>query len=163
MTQAAAPNFHETLMRRVQAALLKRPGVSPVVRANVLKLSAAVPDEPDRRATYFIGLQVAWMVLTVASIVVGAVPVAIATALGHEALRIVASVTAGVITFCCAGTTVACWWHYEARWAVRQARRSGTTSAEYQRALRRATPSGRTIPYQVVLGIAVAITTLLAA
>jgi hypothetical protein len=115
-------------------------------------------DQPEKRAEYFKGMIGAWVMLQVAVILTMSIPTAVAGALDRDALPAVASVAAGLETFRIAGALLAAWWYY----AAREARRRGAESAEYRRALLRATSSGQTVIYQALLGVAVGIIVLAA-
>jgi hypothetical protein len=153
--------LHEILTQHAQQLLLPR-GLPPESRDRLFKATRWMRDQPERRAEYFKGMMGAWMMLQVAVIVTMGIPVAVAVAFDLGAVRAVASVAAGLEAFCSAGAFLAAWWYYAARWAAREARRRGPESAEYSRAVLRATSSGQTVKYQALLGIVVMIIVLAA-
>lgn len=153
------PNLHEIVTERAQRLLLPR-GLSSESRARVLQATSNMRDQPEHRAEYFRGMLGAWMLLQVGVILAMSIPVAIAEELDKSGLRAVVSVAAGLEAFCIGGALLACWWYYAARRAARAARRFGTSSPEYRQAAARATSSGRTVPYQALLGLVVTVLVL---
>jgi hypothetical protein len=149
-------NLHENLTAQVQRLLLPR-GLSHQARVQLLQTTRTIRDQPDFRPAYLKGTLGAWVLLQVAVILAMAVPVAIADAIDRDGLRAIASVAAGLETFCITGALAACWWYYAALLASRAARRDGTMSAQYRRAAARATSTGRTVPYQILLGVCVTV------
>jgi hypothetical protein len=159
MTSATSDNLHEILTERAQQLLLPR-GLSPDARDRVIQATRMLRDSPELRSQYFKGMMGAWMMLQVAVIVLMGILVAIVQAVDTGAVRGVAAIAGGLETFCIAGALSACWWYYAARRVAREAHRHGTSSLEYRRAAVRATSTGRTVPYQILLGVAVTVIVL---
>lgn len=154
MAPAADDSLHQQLSVAYIGWLLKLRRASPTVRAVVLDGLTSLPDDPCRRSLYFEGMVAGWIGLLCTVIVAEGVTVAITTAISHAALHAVVSVCIGLDVFCLSGMGVTSWWYYAARRAVREARRRGASTHRYRRAMARAMPSGRTIPSQVLLGVA---------
>jgi hypothetical protein len=148
------------LTARVQRLFMPR-GISADASARLIQATEKMRDSPEGRAAYFKGMLGAWMTLEAALIVVMGVVVAVVKAVDVGAVRAAAAVSGGLSAFCIGGVLCACRWYFAARRATREGKRHGTSSPEYRQALARATSSGRTVPYQIALGIAVLLIVLL--
>jgi hypothetical protein len=158
---AEALNTHEKLVAWSQSVV--RPRTVPrEVQARLNRRTRELRESPDFLPEYFKGMTGAWMMAEVLAIVGTAVTAGvIAQVVGKGPAHVVAAVGIGVMAFCVAGVFVAMWWYYAARRAAREARRQGTSSDNYRRAVSRATSTGRTIPFQAGLGVVVTVMVLI--
>lgn len=157
---AEAVNSHEKLVALLQSVM--RPRTVPrEAQARLNRRTRELRESPDFRPEYFKGMIGAWMMAEVVAILGTAVIAAvIAQVAGKGPAHVMAAVGIGVMAFCVAGVFVAMWWYYAARRAAREARRHGTSSDSYRRAVSRATSTGRTIPFQAGLGVVVTVIVL---
>ena len=159
MTDATNDNLHEILTEHVQRLLLPR-SLSTNARDRVIAATRVLRDSPESRAQYFKGMTGAWMTVQVALTLVMGLLIAIVQTFDTGAVRGVAAIAGGLEAFCIGGAVAACWWYFAARRLAHEARVHGTSSAEYRRAAARAMSTGRTIPYQIGLGVAVTVIVL---
>jgi hypothetical protein len=144
--------IHDALARRVSDVLWR--ALAPGDRAAALAHARHAPN--PRRLVYCHAVAIAWIVLSVAAVVVMAPPLLAANAAFPAAVPALKAIGFGASMFCVTGGAAAAWWEVRARMAARPMRRHGEGSRDFFVALARATPTQRTLPLQALVAFVAA-------
>lgn len=145
--------IHDALARRVSDVLWR--ALAPGDRAAALAHARHAPN-PRARIVYCHAVAIAWIVLSVAAVVVMAPPLVAANAAFPAAVPPLKAIAFGASMFCVTGGAAAAWWEVRARMAARTMRHDGEGSRDFLAALARATPTQRTLPLQALVAFVAA-------